>query len=68
MKANGALTFDTRQSRTVKGLNLLKALYHSGGLSIPVSFRQIRQPIQFGDVSRGSQASRRGDEEPVVAG
>src|SRR5512135_1110472 len=39
------------QNRTVKGMNLLNALYHSGGVSIPVDFRLIRKPIQFCDVA-----------------
>src|SRR5512144_3432722 len=42
--------FDHCQNRTVKGLNLLNALYHSGGVSIPVDFRLIRKPLQFCDV------------------
>jgi hypothetical protein len=43
--------FDHCQNRTVKGMNLLNALYHSGGVSIPVDFRLIRKPIQFCDVA-----------------
>ena len=43
--------FDHGQNRTVKGMNLLNALYHSGGVSIPVDFRLIRKPIQFCDVA-----------------
>ncbi|MFO1434120.1 MAG: transposase [Candidatus Competibacteraceae bacterium] len=39
--------FDHCQNRTVKGMNLLNALYPSGGVSIPVDFRRIRKPIQF---------------------
>src|SRR5512144_2449951 len=39
--------FDHGQNRTVKGMNLLNALYHSGGVSVPVDFRLIRKPIQF---------------------
>src|SRR5512144_1214724 len=42
--------FDHGQNRTVKGMNLLNALYHSGGVSIPVDFRLIRKPLQFCDV------------------
>src|SRR5512147_1966496 len=42
--------FDHGQNRTVKGMNLLNALYPSGGVSIPVDFRLIRKPIQFCDV------------------
>lgn len=43
--------FDHGQNRTVKGMNLLNALYHSGGVSIPVDFRLIRKPIRFCDVA-----------------
>src|SRR5512143_2672610 len=43
--------FDHCQNRTVKGINLLNALYHSGEASIPVDFRLIRKPIQFCDVA-----------------
>lgn len=42
--------FDHCQNRTVKGMNLLNALYHSSGVSIPVAFRLIRKPLQFCDV------------------
>src|SRR5512147_1335819 len=42
--------FEHGQHRTVKGMNLLNALYHSGGVSIPVDFRLIRKPLQFCDV------------------
>jgi hypothetical protein len=41
--------FDPCQNRTGKGLNFLNAWYPSGGGSIPVDFRLIRKPIQFGD-------------------
>jgi hypothetical protein len=43
--------FDHCQNRTVKGMNLLNALYHSGGVSVPVDFRLIRKPLQFCDVA-----------------
>lgn len=43
--------FDHVQNRTVKGMNLLNALYPSGGVSIPVDFRLIRKPLQFCDVA-----------------
>lgn len=43
--------FDHCQNRTVKGLNLLNALYHSGGVSIPVDFRLVRKPLSFCDVA-----------------
>jgi hypothetical protein len=43
--------FDHCRNRTVKGMNLLNALYHSDGVSIPVDFRLIRKPLQFCDVA-----------------
>src|SRR5512139_2012546 len=43
--------FDHGQNRTVKGLNLLNALYHSDGVSIPVDFRLVQKPLQFCDVA-----------------
>jgi hypothetical protein len=52
--------FDHCQNRTVKGMNLLNALYHSGGVSIPVDFRLIRKPIQFCDVAT-RQVKRTGE-------
>ena len=43
--------FDHCQNRTVKGLNLLNALYHSEGVSIPVDFRLVHKPLQFCDIA-----------------
>jgi len=42
--------FDHCTGRTVKGLNLLNALYHCNGTSIPVSFELVKKPIQFSDI------------------
>jgi len=42
--------YDHTTGRTVKGLNLLSALYHSGTVSIPVDFRLIKKPILFCDI------------------
>ena len=42
--------FDHCSGRTVKGINLLNALYHHGDASIPVDFRLVQKPIQFSDV------------------
>jgi len=39
------------EGRTVKGINLLNALYYSGDVSIPVAFEVIRKPILFADVA-----------------
>ena len=43
--------FDHCQNRTVKGLNLLNARYHSNGVSMPVDFRLVHKPLQFCDVA-----------------
>ena len=43
--------FDHCQNRTVKGVNRLNALYHRGGISVPVDYRLIRKPLQFCDVA-----------------
>ena len=42
--------FDHCKGRTVKGINLLNALYFSGEVSIPVAFEVVRKPIQFSDI------------------
>ena len=42
--------FDHCKGRTVKGINLLNALYSSGEVSIPVAFEVARKPIQFSDI------------------
>ena len=42
--------YDHCQGRSVKGINLLNALYHAGDVSIPVAFEVIKKPIQFCDI------------------
>lgn len=42
--------YDHCKGRTVKGLNVLNALYHSDDVSIPVAFEIVRKPIQFSDI------------------
>jgi hypothetical protein len=32
-----------QSGRSVRGINLLNALYHSGGVSIPVAFELVRK-------------------------
>lgn len=49
--------------RSVRGINLLNALYHSGEVSIPVAFEVIRKPIQFSNtatrrVKRASEVTK----------
>ncbi len=41
---------DHCSGRSVRGINLLNALYPSGGVSIPVAFELVRKPLQFCDV------------------
>ncbi len=43
--------FDHCKVRSVKGLNLLNALYHSDEISIPVAFEVVHKPIQFSDIN-----------------
>lgn len=38
--------YDHCLGRTIKGLNLLNALYHCKGRSIPVAFELVRKPLQ----------------------
>ena len=42
--------FDHCKGRSVRGINLLNALYYSGEVSIPVAFEVVRKPHQFSDV------------------
>lgn len=42
--------FDHCSGRSVKGINLLNALYHSDNVSVPVAFEVVRKPNQFCDV------------------
>jgi len=43
--------YDHCQGRSVKGINLLNALYHSGEVSIPVAFEVVKKPLQFCDLA-----------------
>lgn len=42
--------FDHCSGRSVRGMNLLNALYNSAGVSIPVAFELVRKPLQFCDI------------------
>jgi hypothetical protein len=55
--------FDHCKGRSVRGINLLNALYYSGEVSIPVAFEVVRKPHQFSDlkthkVKRASEATK----------
>ena len=52
--------FDHCSGRSVKGINLLNAIYHSKGASIPVAFELVKKPIQYCD--RQSQQLKRKSE------
>src|ERR1039458_189410 len=42
--------YDHVSGRNVRGINLLNALYHSNGTSIPVAFELVKKPIQYCDL------------------
>lgn len=42
--------YDHCSGRSVRGINLLNALYHSAEASIPVAFELVKKPLQFCDV------------------
>lgn len=42
--------YDHVSGRNVRGINLLNALYHVDGRSVPVAFELIKKPLQFCDV------------------
>jgi hypothetical protein len=43
--------FDHCSGSSVKGINLLNALYYSQDVSIPVAFELVKKPIQFCDLA-----------------
>jgi SRSO17 transposase len=47
--------YDHCSGRTVKGINLLNALYHCNGRSIPVAFELVQKPLQCDIDSRKVQ-------------
>ncbi|MCK5819417.1 MAG: transposase, partial [Psychromonas sp.] len=42
--------FDHTVGRSVKGINLLNCIYHTGQASIPVAFKLITKDIQYSDI------------------
>ena len=55
--------YDHCKGRSVKGVNLLNAPYHSGGVSVPVAFEIVRKPHLYTDlkdrkVKRASAATK----------
>ena len=54
--------FDHCSGRTVRGINLLNAIYHSSGASLPVAFELVKKPIQYCDIA--TQQVKRKSERP----
>ena len=52
--------FDHTKNRTVKGINLLNALYHAGEASTPVAYEVIEKPFQYCDI-KTRKTRRRAD-------
>ena len=50
--------FDHTKNRSVKGINLLNCVYHSGGVSLPVSYEIISKPIVLTDKDNGRKKRR----------
>jgi len=42
--------FDHTVGQSVRGINMLNALYYCGGISVPVAFEVVKKPIQFCDI------------------
>ncbi len=42
--------FDHTVGKSVRGINMLNALYYSNEVSIPVAFEIVEKPIQFSDI------------------
>lgn len=52
--------YDHCRGRHVRGVNLLNALYHSNGMSIPVAFELMKKPFQYSDL-KTMQVKRKGE-------
>jgi hypothetical protein len=52
--------YDHCSGRNVRGINLLNALYHSNGHSIPVAFELVKKPFQYCDI-KTRQLKRKGE-------
>lgn len=42
--------FDHTVGKSIRGINMLNALYYSNGVSIPIAFEIVEKPIQFSDI------------------
>jgi hypothetical protein len=52
--------YDHCSGRNVRGVNLLNALYHCNGTSIPVAFELVKKPFQYCDL-KTRQVKRKGE-------
>lgn len=52
--------FDHTVGQSVRGINMLNALYYSGGVSIPVAFEIVKKSIQWSDI-KTRQVKRKSD-------
>jgi hypothetical protein len=52
--------YDHCSGRNVKGINLLNALYHASGTSIPVAFELVKKPFQYCDL-KTKEVKRKGE-------
>ena len=50
--------YDHVSGRNVRGINLLNALYHCGGASIPVAFELVTKPIVYCDLKSHRQTRK----------
>jgi SRSO17 transposase len=50
--------FDHTIGKSVRGINMLNALYYSNEVSIPVAYEIVKKPIQFSDI-KSRQVKRR---------
>ena len=50
--------FDHTVGKTVKGINLLNALYYSNEVSIPVAFEIVKKPIRYSDLKTRKERRR----------
>ena len=63
--------YDHTRGRSVKGINLLNALYRSGDVSIPVAFELVKKPVQFCDlqtrqVKRAGEITKNGQMREMI--
>ncbi len=63
--------YDHTKGRMVKGINLLNCLYHTQGVSIPVSYKLIEKPVQYCDLKtkklrRASETTKNEDFREIL--